>query len=182
MLWPVAITCFEDRMNNFVYRGDGRTSYQALAGLKASPLNIKSFYMFGCPCYVLDNHLQSVQSMIPMCDLRARMGTYVGCSPAHTSTVCLIMNPWTRHILTPFHVVYDDGFTTVPHSCTGVVLPHWVELIHKSDQFSVASTKVDTWQSLALRGKEDDDNCSGECVQETNGTDTSDIPNCSNAV
>ena len=57
ILWPFTIKCFEDRMNNLVHRSDGRTPYETLAGLDASPLRIKGFHTFGCPCYVLDHRL-----------------------------------------------------------------------------------------------------------------------------
>ena len=98
MLWPFAIKCFEDRMNNLTCNDKGRTPYQTLAGLESTSLDIKSFHTFGCPCYVLDNRLQSGLSMIPKWEPRARMGIYVGRSPAHASSVGLILNPRTGHV------------------------------------------------------------------------------------
>ncbi len=60
-----ALKCYEDRMNNLGYCANGWTPYQAILGLDAAPIDIKSFHTFGCPCYVLDHQLQSSNLMIP---------------------------------------------------------------------------------------------------------------------
>ena len=125
ILWPFAVKCYEDYMNHLIHRLDGRTLYQTLANLQAYPLDIKSFHTFGCPCYVLDNCLQSGQSMVPKLESRARMGIYVGPSPTHASSVGLILNPRTGHVSPQFHVIYDDDFTTASYLRSGKVPPHW---------------------------------------------------------
>ena len=104
MLWPFAIKCFEDRMNNLICNKKGRTPYQTLAGLESTSLDINSFHTFGCPCYVLDNRLQSGLPMLPKWEPRARMGIYVGPSPAHALSVELILNPRTGHVSPQFHM------------------------------------------------------------------------------
>ena len=119
MLWPFAIKCFEDRMNNLQFDMKGLTPFQKLAGLDSLALDIKLFHTFGCPVYVLDGRLQSGLSMVPKWDPRARMGIYVGRSPAHASSVGLVLNPRTGHVSPQFHVIYDDNFTTVPYLRTG---------------------------------------------------------------
>ena len=125
MLWPFAIKCFKDRMNHLTCNKDGKTPYHLLAGLDTTELDVKSFHTFGCPCYVLDNRLQSGLTILPKWEPRARMGIYVGRSPAHASNVALILNPRTGHVSPQFHVVYDDDFITVPYLRTGKVPPHW---------------------------------------------------------
>ena len=124
-------------MNHLTIKKNGRTAYQNLAGVGNSPddeklIDLKSFHTFGCPCYVLDGRLQSGQGMVPKWEPRARMGIYVGRSPAHASNGGLILNPRTGHVLPQFHVVYDDNFTTVPFLCKGEVPPHWAELVQSS--------------------------------------------------
>ena len=57
ILWPFAVKCYENCMNHLIHRLDGRTPYQTLENLQASPFDIKSFHTFGHPCYVLDNCL-----------------------------------------------------------------------------------------------------------------------------
>jgi hypothetical protein len=94
-------------MNNLVHRAAGRTPYQTLTGLDNVKIEISNFHTFGCPCYVLDHHLQSGNSMIPKWESRARMGLYVGRSPSHAANVALIFNPCTGHISPQFHVILD---------------------------------------------------------------------------
>jgi hypothetical protein len=37
ILWPFAVKCYKDRLNNLVHRADGRTPYETLASLDAAP-------------------------------------------------------------------------------------------------------------------------------------------------
>ena len=145
MLWPFAIKCFEDRMNHLTCNKDGKTPYHLLAGLDTTELDVKSFHTFGCPCYVLDNRLQSGLTILPKWEPRARMGIYVGRSPAHASNVALILNPRTGHVSPQFHVVYDDDFTTVPYLRTGEVPSHWEKLVQQSAQVDRMDNQKDTW-------------------------------------
>jgi hypothetical protein len=89
ILWPFAIKCYEDRLNNLVHRADGHTPYETLASLDAAPINTSNFHTFGRPCYVLDHRLQSGTGKIPEWEPCARMGINVGCLPYHTSNVRL---------------------------------------------------------------------------------------------
>lgn len=150
ILWPFALKCFEDRMNNLMHPADGRTPYQTFATLDTTPINISNFHTFGCPCYVLDHRLQSGSSIkIPKWEPRSRMGIYIGRSPLHASNVGLILNPPAGHVSTQFHVIYDHDFTTVNYLCTGTVPPHWSDLVRASSKIQVhADTQASTWQSL----------------------------------
>ena len=119
ILRPFAIKCFEDRMNHLTCNKDGKTPYYLLAGLDTTELDIKSFHIVGCPCYVLDNHLQSGLTIFPKWEPRSGMGINAGCLPAHASNAWLILNPRTEHLSPRFHVVYNNDFTTVPYLRTG---------------------------------------------------------------
>ena len=59
ILWPFTMKFHADRMNNLVRGADGRTLYQTLIDLDASPINVKDFHTFRCPYCILDHHLQS---------------------------------------------------------------------------------------------------------------------------
>jgi len=149
ILWPFAVKCYEDRLNNLVHRADGRTPYETLASLDAAPIDTSNFHTFGCPCYVLDHWLQSGTGKIPKWEPRERMGIYVGRSPSHASNVALILNPRTGHVSPQFHVVYNDDFTTVPYLRTATVPPHWAELVRASSTIALhTERKVGTWQSI----------------------------------
>ena len=116
-------------MNHLAWRSDGRTPFETLVNLNKSDIEMESFHTFESPCYVVDGRLQSGQGMIPKWDARSRMGSHVGKSPAHASTVALVLNPRTVHVSPQFHVVFDDEFTTVPYLTKGQVPPHREELV-----------------------------------------------------
>ena len=61
-------------MNNVVHRADGRTPYQTLLDLDATPINVKDFHTFGCPCYILDHRLQSGQGNMPKVESSSSIG------------------------------------------------------------------------------------------------------------
>ena len=78
ILWPFALKCAEDRLNNLVHWADGRTPYEAIASLDPSKIKVSNFHTFGSPCYILDQRLQSGASMIPKWESQAPMGIYIG--------------------------------------------------------------------------------------------------------
>jgi hypothetical protein len=78
ILWPFALKFCKDRLNNLTHCADGRTPYQAIAGLESSKIILSNFHTFGCPCYVLDHRLQSGNGTIPKWEPCSRMGVYVG--------------------------------------------------------------------------------------------------------
>ena len=162
ILWPFAIKCYAERMNHLTWKSDGRTPFEALASLDPSPLDVKSFHTFGSPCYVLDNRLQSGLSMVPKWDRRARMGIYVGRSPAHASNIALVLNPRTGHVSPQFHVVYDEDFTTVPYLRTGQVPPHWAKLVSQSAELVVTNNSSPSWESLSQLSQSDEGDFSTE--------------------
>ncbi len=65
ILWPFALKCAKDRLNNLVYCSDGRMPYQTNASLDALNIKLSDFHTFGSPCYVLDACLQSGLKAIP---------------------------------------------------------------------------------------------------------------------
>ena len=101
-------------------------------------LRLADFHTFGCPCYILDARLQSDPKGVPKWEPRARVGIYLGRSPAHASNVALVLNPKTGLVSPQFHVVFDDDFTTVPHLRKGTVPPNWESLVQGSREKSTS--------------------------------------------
>jgi hypothetical protein len=132
ILWPFAVKCYKDRLNNFVHHADGQSPYETVASLDATPISTSNFCTFGCPWYNLDHWLQSGTGKISEWEPQVWMGIYVGRLPSHASNVALILNPCTGHVLLQFHVVYVDVFTTVSYLCTATVPPHWAALVRAS--------------------------------------------------
>jgi hypothetical protein len=130
ILWPFALKCCEDCLNNLVHCADDQMPYEMLASLASSKIIVSNFHTFGCPCYVLDHRLQSGNGAVLKWEPHAQMGICVGQSPSHASNVALIFNLRTGHISPQFHIVFDDDFTTVKYLCTGTVPPHWADLVY----------------------------------------------------
>ncbi|KAL7505265.1 LOW QUALITY PROTEIN: hypothetical protein ACHAXN_002766, partial [Cyclotella atomus] len=116
ILWPFAVKCAEDRINNLHVDVDGMTAEMRFADSPTAKVDLRNFHTFGCPCYILDSRVQSNPKGLPKWEPRARLGIYLGHSPAHAGNVALVMNPKTCLVSPQFYVVFDDTFSTVPHS------------------------------------------------------------------
>jgi hypothetical protein len=81
--------------------------------VKSTHSDISCAHVFGCPVYVLDPALQDGKK-IPKWNSHARQGIFVGFSSEHSSLVPLVFNPCTQHVSPQYHVIFDDGFSTVP--------------------------------------------------------------------
>ncbi|KAL7516470.1 hypothetical protein ACHAWX_001484 [Stephanocyclus meneghinianus] len=68
-----------------------------------------------CPCYILDSQVQSNLTGLQKWEPRARLGIYLGHSPAHAGSVALVMNPKAGLVSPKLHVVFDNIFSMVPH-------------------------------------------------------------------
>jgi hypothetical protein len=54
----------------------------------------------------------------------------------HARGVALVYNPSTQHVSAQYHVVFDYYFTTVPYIETGLIPPHWSDLVHSSSELT----------------------------------------------
>ena len=70
--------------------------------------------------------------MMPKWNAKARVGVYLGHSPAHAGSVALVLNPQTLHVSPQYHVVFDDDFSTVPYMRKSEMPPNWLELVNSS--------------------------------------------------
>ena len=134
ILWPFAIKCAEDRISNLLIDIDGLTAEMKFSNSPSATVDLRNFHTFGCPCYILDSRVQSNPKGLPKWEPRARLGIYLGHSPAHAGSVALVMNPKTGLVSPQFHVVFDDTFSTVPHICAGTIPPNWDQLVRNSSE------------------------------------------------
>jgi Zinc knuckle/GAG-pre-integrase domain len=65
-----------------------------------------------CPAYALDKAIADGHKL-PRWTPRSERYIFVGFSNKHASTIPLLLNPRTGAIVTNYHVVFDDWFTTV---------------------------------------------------------------------
>lgn len=96
---------------------------------------LNRLHVWGCPVYVLDPALQDGKK-VPKWKPRSRRGQFLGFSPRHSTTVGRILNLETGFVSPQYHVVYDDGFTTVAstvpkdlNDATGFTPSQWESLI-----------------------------------------------------
>ena len=145
MLWPLSLKATDDCHNELSLNEAGSTPLRIFCQTTAS-IAPKHWYPFGCPVYVLDDHLKSGLAVPPKWEPRARIRIYVGRSQFHASSVSLILNPSTGHVSPQYHLVYDDDFTIIPHMRAGTVPPNWADLVERSselctdEQFDVSQT------------------------------------------
>ena len=112
-LWPFAMSYAVWVHNRLPPHGYGLSPMELWSRVKSTHSDIARAHVFGCPVYVLDPALQDGKK-IPKWDSRARQGIFVGFSPEHSSLVPLVFNPRTHRISPQYHVIFDDGFSTVP--------------------------------------------------------------------
>ena len=74
MLWPSALKCYEDQLNNLLHSNEELTPYQKLTRLNASPVKIKDYHTVGCPSYVLGSRLKSRIVKTPKWEPQVSMG------------------------------------------------------------------------------------------------------------
>ena len=132
MLWPFAVKCTEDRLNNLTINKQGNTPEMSFSGTQAVHVQAQNYHPFGCPCYVLDSRAQTDSKNLPKWEPRARLAIYVGHSPAHAGSVAMVLNPKTGLVSPQFHVVFDDNFSTVPHMRNGTIPSNWEDLVRNS--------------------------------------------------
>ena len=79
---------------------------------KSDHRDLARTHVWGCPRYVLEPKLQNNQEL-PKWNRQARMGQFPGYSRFHSSTVALVRNLHTGHVIPQYHLVFDDKFETV---------------------------------------------------------------------
>ena len=67
--------------------------------------------------------------MIPKLEQRSQVGVYLGYSPSHVINVALVLNLKTGHISPQYHLVFDDGFSTVNSLRTDTEHDNWNDLV-----------------------------------------------------
>ena len=142
VLWPFVVAEAINMENNFTLDASGRTPLQKLTATNG-PMHLRDQHPWGCPVYVLENKLQSSSKGIPKWEPRARIGVYLGRSPAHAGNVALVLNPSSGHVSPQFHVVFDDQFTLISALRSNTVPANWADLVATSTE-SVSSPDVDS--------------------------------------
>ena len=83
--------------------------------------------MFGSPTYLLDKRIADGKQL-PRWNPKSERVIFVGVSDKHFASTPRVLNPRTRAITTPYHVVIDDWFATVgsnPENLPDFKSPEW---------------------------------------------------------
>jgi hypothetical protein len=110
-LWPYALRHTVNIRNSLPRTHNGTSPVSSFSQVPIEP-NLSHFHPFGCPVYVLEGPLRSLQ-IFPKWNDRSKVGIHLCHSPQHASSVPLILNPATALVSPQFHVVFDDNFDTV---------------------------------------------------------------------
>ena len=146
MVWTFALKQAAFRLDRLSIRTDGISNGATFFGIDGILIVPTIFHTFGYPCFVLVARLQSGLCSCPKWELRLRLGTYVGHSPAHAGTVALILNPRTGHVYLQFYIIINDLFLIVPFMNKSQIPPNWAELVENScelvteEQFNLSKT------------------------------------------
>ena len=145
MLWPFAASEATHLENTVTVDREGRTPLQKLTGSDL-PIYLRDQHTWGCPVHVLESKVQTSSKGLPKWEPRARIGVYLGRSPAHVGNVALVLNPSSGHVSPQFHVVFDDDFRLIPALRSNAVPPNWADLVTKSSEATsspdIDSTKI----------------------------------------
>ena len=112
-LWPYAINYAVNLHNTTIHCSVLAPSLTLFTG-ESPPWTFNSFCTFGCPIYVLDKNLQDGNNFKKWQE-RAWQGINVGLLCQHAGSVVWIYNPKSTHVTPQFHMVYDEGFSSVSH-------------------------------------------------------------------
>ena len=112
-LWPYALRMANDNLNETPNMMDeSRRSPLQMFSNSMVQCNVKHAKTFGCPCYVLDNSLQS-GTIFHKWNQRSRVGIYIGRSPRHAQNISLVLDRNSGLVSPQFHVEHDNDFDTV---------------------------------------------------------------------
>ncbi|KAI2513028.1 hypothetical protein MHU86_1319 [Fragilaria crotonensis] len=110
-LWPYALRLANEGSRCIPIK-EGKNPLQLFTGHDFQVAPHQHLHPFGCPMYVLKHGPASGQKESKWGE-RARCGIYLGLSPEHAHSVCLVLSLTTGMVSPPFHVKADEHFETV---------------------------------------------------------------------
>ncbi len=114
-LWPMAVDHAVYLFNRVPDPTTGLSPQDLFTQQRWPHRRFHDMHVWGCPAYLLDKTIADGKK-IPRWKPRSERCIYMGISKKHASTIPIVLNPRTRVFTTPYHVVFDDWFATVPSS------------------------------------------------------------------
>ena len=97
---------------NNILRSNNTLPSDLFFGTRVPRYTLQNMHVWDCPVYVLNPSLQA-DKKIPRWEPRYKRRVFCGLSMVHSSEVPQVLNLTTGSIITQFHVVFDDLFTTI---------------------------------------------------------------------
>ena len=114
-LWPLAVMHAVYLVNHVPDPRSGLSPADVFTKTRWEQRKLLDLHVWGCPTYVLDRRTAG-GNKIPRWTARSVRSVNLGFSPAHATTVPIVLNPETGYITAQFNVVFDDWFATVAAS------------------------------------------------------------------
>ena len=128
-LWPFSLKLAVETHNHLSFNDHGLFTISIVAGVEEDR-DILDYRPFRFPVFVLDEQNQSGLRVILKQDPKSRSRVYLGCSPVHTSSMALVLNLSTGHVIPRYHLVFDDDFSIASYlHSNNTQPPNWIDLI-----------------------------------------------------
>ena len=133
-LWPLAVKYAVYIFNRVPNRETGLSALDVFTSTRQPTRRLHDLHVFGSPAYLLDKSIADGKKL-PRWKPRSERVIFVGISDKHFAQCPMVLNPRTRAITTPYHVVFDDWFATVGSSMDNIPdfqSPEWQQLFGDS--------------------------------------------------
>ena len=133
-LWPLAVKYAVYIFNRVPNRETGLSALDVFTSTRQPTRQLHDLHVFGSPAYLLDKTIADGKKL-PRWKPRSERVIFVGISDKHFAQCPMVLNPRTRAITTPYHVVFDDWFATVGSSVDDIPdfqSPEWQQLFGDS--------------------------------------------------
>ena len=133
-LWPLAVDYAVYIVKRVPDRDTGLSPLDVFTATRQPLRRLHDLHVFGSPAYLLDKKVADGKKL-PQFKPRSERVIFVGMLDKHFAGTPCVLNPRTRTITTPYHVVFDDWFATVGSSVDEVPdfqTPEWQQLFGDS--------------------------------------------------
>ena len=134
-LWPLAVDYAAHVFNRVPNKETGLSPLAVFSGTRQPQRRLHDLHVWGSPAYLLDKQIADGKKL-PRWQPKSEGVVFVGISDKHFAATPQVLNPHTRTITTPCHVVFDDWFATVgsaPAELPDFQSPEWHNMFGDSE-------------------------------------------------
>ena len=134
-LWPLAVQYAVHIINRVPNPETGLSPLDVFSNQRQPTRRLHDLHVWGSPAYLLDKRIADGKKL-PKWETKSDRVIFVGISKEHLASTPIILNPRTRRLTTPYHVVFDDWFATVgsnPEEFPDFNSPEWKQMFGDSE-------------------------------------------------